>query len=658
MANALDDRKNAALAILKKHWGHTSFRAGQWEVIEPVLEGRDVLAVMPTGSGKSICYQIPALLKEGFVLVISPLIALMQDQVSRLRARGVPATFINSSLHAREIEQRWIDAEFGRYRLLYLAPERLQSDVFTVRAGRLDVSLVAIDEAHCISEWGHHFRPAYSQIAEALPLVGSPPVLAVTATATPCIRRDIARYLRLRDPVRVVYGFDRPNIVWSLFREENKRAQVERVLAGVPGSGIIYAATRRSVEQWAEWLSKNGHNVTAYHAGMAAKDRAAAQTAWLADHSRVMVATNAFGMGIDKPDVRFVIHVDMPGTLESYYQEAGRAGRDGERAHAVLLFQERDVSIQNMFVDDGHPTAANVRTVYDAAANLAQIPLAVLPDGPVSLDIEAISGLTGYPAGKVRAAIELLYRMEVWEAVPVRPYHARMRFLKPADDIRDFAESVRNAALRDFVGTLLRTVHADAYTGWWSLDLWRMARRTGLTRERLALGMDFLAERGILRWIPPGVDLQVVFTGHRAQRLPIDDTLVRKARRRAEERLKDMLRYARSVSCRRHFLLGYFGQKSPERCGFCDICLGRHQGVVITPEDEPAIRDLLRRIHDGLPRDAWFDQFKGAPHHRDGLVAWLVQEGYLELSNPLVHEMVLTEKAVTMLNQWHPRETS
>ncbi|HMB89704.1 MAG TPA: RecQ family ATP-dependent DNA helicase, partial [Rhodothermales bacterium] len=243
-----------AEAILQQYWGHPSFRPGQAEVVAAVLDQRDVLAILPTGGGKSVCYQVPALLHEGLTLVVSPLIALMQDQVAHLKTHGIPAAYINSTLTKREIDQCWTDAEFGRYRLLYVAPERLQNEVFLARADRLKVGLLAVDEAHCISEWGHHFRPSYLEIARARVALGDPPTMAVTATATPEVRRDIVEHLALRDPDVIVRGFDRPNIVWSIFRTEAKREQVQNVLKGVDGSGILYAATRRGVEQWADWL--------------------------------------------------------------------------------------------------------------------------------------------------------------------------------------------------------------------------------------------------------------------------------------------------------------------------------------------------------------------------------------------------------------------
>ena len=645
-----------AQAALRRFWGHPGFRPGQREVIEAVLAGRDVLAILPTGGGKSVCYQVPALLRDGLTLVVSPLIALMQDQVAQLDARGVKAAFINSTLAAREIDQRWTDAEFGRYRLLYVAPERLQSDIFLARAERLNVTLLAVDEAHCISEWGHHFRPSYLQIAQARVHLGDPPTIAVTATATPEVRRDIVEHLALRDPEVIVKGFDRPNLVWSIFRAENKREKVLRVLRSVPGSGLLYAATRRAVEDWAGWLAQQGETVMAYHGGLANEVREKAQQAWIESRVRLVVATNAFGMGIDKPDVRSVIHLDVPASLEAYYQEAGRAGRDGEKAYAVLLFTPRDEATQRTLIEASHPDAKSVAQVYDAASNLAQIPYGAFPEAPVTLDIDALVQLTGFAPSRIRTAVELLVRQETWQALPSLHHHGLIRFMQPADAVRRYAEGLQNQALARFVLALLRTVHADAFSDWWEIDLRLLERRTELPRIRLLRGLEFLQEHGLIQWRPPDQALRVEFNEPRAVRLPVDDLTVQRDKRRAEARLRDMLRYARSVTCRRHFLLAYFGEKSPERCGHCDLCLGRHRAVVITPDDEPVMRHILSQIEQEVPRDEWFDEKSTSDRHIDGLIDWLVQEGFLRVEAPLEEVFSITEKAAELMEQWKPRE--
>lgn len=643
--------REAARATMQRYWNHEQFRPGQGDAIEAVLDRQDVLAILPTGGGKSICYQVPAVLLDGLTVVVSPLIALMHDQVDGLADRGLSAACIDSTLSRYEIDQRWTNAEHGKYDLLYVAPERFDTDMFQARAGRLDVDLLAVDEAHCVSEWGHHFRPAYRRIPEAREHLGGPPTLAVTATATPAVRRDVVNLLELRDPEQIVRGFDRPNIVWSIFRTENKRAKVRDVLDGVAGSGIIYAATRRGVEQWNEWLRDEGLASSAYHAGRSAEEREKAQRQWVAGDVRVIVATNAFGMGIDKPDVRFVIHVDVPSSLEAYYQEAGRAGRDGDRAHAVLLFQEQDAETQQALIETSHPSATDLQEVYDAVCSVGQVPIGSQPDEPISVDVSTVGELTDLSPSGVRTAVELLDRAGAWEIVPHRRHYGLIRFEQPADAIRSYARSQENRALADFVMTLLRAVHADAFSGWWDIDLRLLERRTELDRERLFRGLRFLKKRELIDWRPPRQALQVKLAEPRSSRYPIDGRTVKRARERAETKLKYMLRYARSATCRRRFLLSYFGEAAADACGACDVCLGRHRSVTVTPSDEEALRAILHHIDEGRPREEWkLDASIAPPHQVDALVNWLMQGEYITLEDPLKQTFSLTSKARNQLD--------
>jgi len=655
-APTLDDARR----VLKNRWGYPSFRPGQGEIIESVLEGRDVLGVLPTGGGKSLCYQIPPLLVDGFALVISPLISLMQDQVAGLRSRGVEAAFINSSLPFHEVDQRWTDAEHGRYDLVYVAPERLQSDFFQARAERLNVGVLAVDEAHCVSEWGHHFRPAYREIAEARERLGNPTTLAVTATATPEVRSDVIDLLDLRDAREVVRGFDRPNLLWSVFRTENKQKKVRDVMEAVEGTGIVYASTRRSVQTWAEFLQNAGHAARPYHGGMEADRRERVQNAWVDDDIRVIVATNAFGMGIDKPDVRFVVHVDVPSSIEAYYQEAGRAGRDGDTAYAVLLFQPPDADTQEALIEASHPSAEEVRQVYDAVCNVGQVPIGAEPDGPIGVNLDAVLKITGFSAGKVRTAIELLERQDAWHVLPRRSHKGQIRFVQPADEVRRYADRLDNRALAGFIRTLLRTVHADAFSDWWGMDLRILEKRIDLERQRLLKGLTYLEARGLIRWRAPGDEVRVELRFPRSRRLPVEDRHVRRARKRAESRLRYILRYARSLTCRRRFLLTYFGEKSPERCGSCDVCVGRHRPQVITPDDEADLRRILRGVARDRPAAEWFASGDADPagsddgtrrgYRLDALIDWLIDRGYLRRPDPLKGTLEVTEKAEPFLS--------
>jgi ATP-dependent DNA helicase RecQ len=380
------------------------------------------------------------------------------------------------------------------------------------------------------------------------------------------------------------------------------------------------------------------------------------------DDIRVIVATNAFGMGIDKPDVRFVIHVDLPASIEAYYQEAGRAGRDGDTAYAVLLFQPPDADTQEALIEASHPSAEEVRQVYDAVCNVGQVPLGAEPDGPIAVNLDAVLKITGFTVGKVRTAIELLERQDAWRVLPQRSHKGQIRFVQPANQVRRYAERLDNQALAGFVRTLLRTVHADAFSDWWRMDLRLLERRLDLERERLLKGLKYLEARGLIRWRAPGDAVQVELQFPRSRRLPVEDRHVQIARERAENRLQYMLRYARSVTCRRRFLLTYFGETHGERCGSCDVCVGRHRPQVITPDDETALRAILRGVAADRPRDDWFaageesegtEESDGVPraYRVDALVDWLIDRGYLRLDDPLQGTLDVTEKAGPFLEE-------
>ena len=512
-----------AQSLLESYWGYPAFRPGQAEIIGAAMEGRDVLAVLPTGGGKSLCYQIPALLRGGLTLVVSPLIALMTDQVQALAQRGIEAAALTSALSFRQTEQLWTDAEFGRYRLLYIAPEQLQSERFVARIERLPVTGVAVDEAHCISEWGHDFRPAYREVAALRALLPEVPLTAVTATATPAVRTDIAEQLALRDPFRLVQGFDRPNLVWSLFEPEDKRAKLREILRAVPGSGIVYAGTRRGTEEWAKRLKDEGVSAEAYHAGLHNRARAAVQARWLGGQTRVIVATSAFGMGIDKADVRFVVHVGLPSTLESYYQEAGRGGRDGQRAHAVLLYNPKDERLPSKLLEANHPNGPTVQAVYRAVCELAHVPLGSQPEGPIGASFDALGVVTGLKAGAVRAAAARVEAVGAWSLVQPQRHLGYLRVHQPPEPVRAYAERLGNLDLARFVSLLLRSLPAEAFAQWTPISFKDLAKATGLERPRLEKGLAYLAQHDLVSvQIPSASALHVLLAHPRTERLLVD----------------------------------------------------------------------------------------------------------------------------------------
>ena len=629
-----------ALAALESVWGYPSFRPGQREAVSLAMQGRDVLAVLPTGGGKSLIYQVPAVARDGLVLVVSPLIALMQDQVDALARRGVRAGMLHGGLNRHAADQFWTNAEHGLYRLVYLTPERLQTDLFKVRAPRLDVDLLAVDEAHCISEWGHDFRPAYRRIAEARPLLTTAagdlaPAVAVTATATPYVRRDIIDQLDMPDPAVVVRGFDRPNLVWSVHHVQDPVRQALDVFNAVAGSGLIYAGTRRATESVSRRLVGDGISAAPFHAGLDSSDKRDTQRKWLSGETRVIVATSAFGMGIDKPDVRAVVHTALPLTLESYYQEAGRAGRDGDRAYAVLALGPGAESLPRDLVTRSHPTPSDVQAVYNAAGSLGQIAVGSEPAGPVTLDPGRLAAVADRSPGIVRAATDRLVADGVWSIVQAREGEVRVRLPRGRDGLMDaVADEVQ--AVRDFADALVRRLPPEAAQDGVALRVEPFAQAVGMPTGRVIRGLDFLAARGALDVTHPERGLTLAWRGPRSRKAPVDAAALERGRARGHARLDDLTRYASSVGCRRQHLLAYFGEASPARCGRCDVCLGRHRPATVTPADEGTLRRLLADAQRGSL------SVGDAGRRERELVDWLVAEGLLRLADPLAARFELT----------------
>ena len=640
--------------VLRRTWGYEAFRPGQDEAVAAALRGRDVLAVLPTGGGKSLVYQVPALVQGGLTLVVSPLVALMDDQVAALTRRGVPAASAHAGLSRRQQDQLWTDAEFGRYRVLYLTPERLQTDLFQARAARLPVTLLAVDEAHCISEWGHSFRPAYREIARARPLLSGPdgepvPVAAVTATATPDVRRDIVAQLELVDPAVVVRGFDRPNLVWSVLAVEDKARQLADLFRGVPGPGLVYAGTRRGTEAWAGRLRQLGVSAEPYHAGLAADVRRDVQARWLADDTRVIVATSAFGMGIDKPDVRAVVHVALPPTLESYYQEAGRAGRDGARAYATIVLGSDDDRLPRSMIASSHPTPDDLQAVYAAAGSLAQLAVGSLPDRPTPLGLDRLAAVAGVSPRIAQAAVERIAALGAWTLPRMREGSVMLRVESPE---RLAAEK---AAARSpfvaFVSALQRALPPRVYAGWESVGLEGVAQPMGWTESRVRDGLHYLAGRGVVELVDPADGLVVEWTQPRAARLAVDANALDRSRKHALRRLEDVIGYTQSPGCRRQYLLAYFGEPAPSRCGRCDVCLGRHRPGVVTPADEALLLRLLDHAERGDPFPTWLADADVSPRRRNALVDWLAHEGMLRLVDPLEETFRVTPKGLRALKR-------
>lgn len=566
---------DAAREVLGRFWGYPEFRPGQEIAIGAVLEGRDTLTIMPTGGGKSLCYQVPAMLLPGVTLVVSPLISLMKDQVDTLGRIGLPATFVNSTLSGAEMSARLRAAERGETKLLYVAPERFDSESFQERLSGLDVSLLAVDEAHCVSEWGHDFRPSYLRLARAREMVGNPPVAALTATATDEVRRDITRQLDLRDPAVLVTGFDRRNLTWHVLRAKNdseKDRLLLRLLRDRDGSAIVYASTRKTVDALVALLSGVGVRTVGYHAGLGDEERKRVQEDFMRGEVPVVVATNAFGMGIDKSDVRVVVHYNMPGTVEAYYQEAGRAGRDGAPADCVLLHAYADRFTHEFFIEQAHPPRQAVEETLRALRGRAN------PDGVVEIPVPEFARTLSSVKGdrQVYSALRVLEDHGlVRQGGSGAPQPVRVRLVAlPARITREVAVPGRENELRMLRGLWKAAGGEPIYRG---ADFdWRQLAELAGGSGRVPDLLDRLQAEGFVEWQAwgGGEGIQVLDRRTPPQKLPIDWRGLDARRERETRKLQRMQGYAYHERCRRGYLLRHFGDPAAmEECGACDNCL-------------------------------------------------------------------------------------
>ena len=573
-----------AREVLRERFGHTDFRPGQQRAVESVLAGRDTVVVLPTGGGKSLCFQVPALLLDGLTVVLSPLISLMKDQVDALEARGIPAAFVNSSLSPAQVSERLARAARGDLKLLYVAPERLDAEKAAERIAALGVSLLAVDEAHCISEWGHDFRPSYRRVCDIRNRLGFPPTVALTATATPEVRRDIARVLALREPALVLTGFDRVNLRWHVVRtrtDAEKDGTLASLLERHAGVAIVYAATRKTVDRVAHHLQRSGVPAAAYHAGLDGARRKEVQDAFMAERVRAIVATNAFGMGIDKRNVRLVVHHAMPGSLEAYYQEAGRAGRDGAAADCFLLHAFQDRFTHEFFIKGACPERVVVEAVYKAACRHAA------GDGLLALDVAALASAAKgkVSAREVESALRLLATAGAMHVAPGSPNRVRVRLLATPERLR--MELGRDETLElGLLRALWRASRGGIADGA-IVDL--DALPPGLADARAATAhLDELQGRQYLIWSRVGEGVVMTDPAAPIARWPIDWDTVERRRRAELAQLDVMQKYAYSDRCRRGFVLRYFGDPAAtSHCEQCDNCLGLRHHAVAAPGARP-----------------------------------------------------------------------
>lgn len=588
-----------AESALKKYWGYDSFRPGQDDAVQSVLDGNETLVLFPTGGGKSLCYQVPAMVLDGLTIVLSPLVALMQDQVDQLQKLGIRATFINSTISSYEVEQRLVNARNGMYKLLYIAPERLATERWKVEQNNLNIKLIAVDEAHCISEWGHDFRPSYRKIREEFgELDDDIRWVALTATATPEVKEDLLKSLQFENPKIIAGGFKRENLHWWVNQSDKKRdVLVNAVRKGVKmGSGIIYSSTRKECENWASFFTKRGIDSKPYHAGLDSKDREKIQNEWIRGDFPLVVATNAFGMGIDKPDCRFVVHFTLPFTLEAYYQEAGRAGRDGEISYPILIYKESDVSTLKSRILKAYPQYETLQKVYDGLCDELNLALGSEHEKSESVDYTAITKRSRIQPSELKISLQVLQRLEVVELTEFYKPQIGIRFeieRRYADQFIQKADEKKGL----FVETLVRLFGPRSFNEFHYLDTALLLDKLSVNQNQLIKALNVLSDYDkILSFREVGEKPLVRLLNPRMQKLQIDHKKAYHYRDVLLKKLDYMAGYASTEGCREVYLRNYFGETHAEPCGNCDNCVNRNNksDKPVTDKDIDEIRELLK----------------------------------------------------------------
>ena len=561
--------------ILQQYWGYTAFRGIQEEIIESIGSGRDTLGLMPTGGGKSITFQVPAMAQEGLCLVITPLIALMKDQVNNLRARGIKAAAIYTGLTRDEIIVALENCIYGNYKFLYISPERLSSELFLVKLKRIPVTMITVDESHCISQWGYDFRPAYLKIADIRKMLPGVPVLALTATATPEVVKDIQARLEFKQENVFRMSFERENLAYVVRPTDSKVHELLHILQRIPGSAIVYTRSRNRTREVAEFLRQQEITAEFYHAGLPNVDKDIRQGKWQRGESRVMVATNAFGMGIDKPDVRLVVHVDLPDSPEAYFQEAGRAGRDGGFAYAVLLVSSRDAQTLKQRIPNTYPDKEFIREIYEHLSYYYQLAMGSGEGVTYEFDLDKFCrNFKHYPV-PTDSALRILTQAGYIEYVDEQENASRLMFVVRRDELY----GLRNDADTDNLLRVLLRSYTGLFSDYVYIDEHLLARHAGLDFHRVYEILKSLNFNRIIRYIPHKKTPLIRYVRQREEkeRLVIPATVYEDRKRAYESRIGAMIEYAMAVDkCRSRMLLYYFGEKNEHDCGQCDVCLSNH----------------------------------------------------------------------------------
>ncbi|WP_460967024.1 RecQ family ATP-dependent DNA helicase [Spirosoma migulaei] len=578
--------------LLQQFWGYTNFRPMQEDVVNAVLARQDTLVLMPTGGGKSICFQVPTLAMKGVCIVVTPLIALMKDQVEQLRKRGIPAAAIYSGMNSREIDTTLDNCIYGNTKFLYVSPERLRTEIVIERVKQMTVCLLAIDEAHCISSWGYDFRPPYLQIAEFRELIPDTPIIALTASATPDVQADILDKLKLKEPAVFRQTFARPNLSYSAVLEENKEARLLKILQNVPGCAVVYVRSRRQTQKVAQWLLKQGISADFYHAGLTTQQRSEKQDAWIQDQTRVMVSTNAFGMGIDKPDVRVVVHLDVPDSLEAYYQEAGRAGRDGLKAYAVMLYTPGDLESLRFRTEQLYQPIEMLRRVYQALANYTAVPVGGGEFSSYDFDLGAFAATFSLPPQETHYALKQL-QLEGFIQLNENYFHPS-RLTITLDNRQLYEFQVLNPRFDSFLKLLLRVYGGELFTDFITISESNLARTFLINQSEIEQLLTQLHQRNVVIYEKQKDKPQLTFLTPRfdAPSLPVNMQELNRRKELAMRKVQAAILYTEHVTqCRTRLLQAYFGEKPGDACGICDNCIKKKKSAETVTT---VVRDQVR----------------------------------------------------------------